>query len=1602
MLGAVSAVQRVVDLLGLGRTGRRVRFVRFPTLVACGVAPLFVIGVSSASAEVWTTEGETHYLKTNYGELIKSWTAKEWQVWRKELQSLGECMGLEEHCAERESSGSTPVDNVPRTTAEAAQEGVRHAREEEGLLSAQNQNGLDLVGEDAGTLPFDLGVTGTIGGFELGATSTIVGVELGNGLDQLFELPAWHPVTEVQKTELAEKNLEIQVYTEPHTEREEVCNVEDICSPHEFSLPKGTYLQKIMVEGEDIWPGYGVIHTGIYCENAYTMKNCNPYEYYTGVPFSIEEEFFPPLTWERIEHSVWEYSYYPGGYIESLDTGVYFHGKIGQCIFNIPGEEGSTRTKPEPLEVNPADECKPIGVPGPGKITPEIEAHNVSRGLPARPKDSSPISLPKNPPSSLSEGDIKEISEQAPVRERIEEMFPGKKHEETEVEEKEGELLGPDSPGEPGRKDCLAGKPVNCATGNEVQTETDLSVGGRGPGLQQALTYNSLLAVKQATAGPFGFGWTDSYSAYLELKEEGKEATIHQGNGSTVTFTHSGEAWSAPTSLTQATLADEGTGYVYTLPNQTKLAFSSAGRLTKETDRNGNAITLAYNAEKQLETATDGAGRKLTFKYNGSGEVESVKDPMGHTVKYTYESGNLATVTRPGEEKAHWKYKYNSEHELTSATDGREHATTIEYNEAHQVSSQTDAMSRKRAWKYAPTETGTETAITEPNGAATVEQFNEYGSPTSVTRASGKSYAATTAYEYNGADELVAVVDPNKHKTEYVYDSAGNKICEKDADGDEARWTYNSKHEVETETTPGGETTTIKRNSAGDPEVIERPAPGSVTQKTTYKYDADGDVESMTNPLERTWRYEYDSYGDRKAEADPEGDKRTWEYNEDSREIAEVSPRGNAAGAKASEFTTKTERDTQGRPLKVTDPLGHTTKYTYDGDGNVETVIDGNSHKTKYIYDADNELTKTEEPNKTITETEYDSMGRVKSRTDGNKHVTKYVRNALEEVEEEVNPLAKKTLKEYDEAGNLVKLTDPTGRTTTYTYDPADRLTEVSYSSGNPSTVKYEYNKNGDRTKITDGTGATTYTLDQLDRMTESENGHKEVVKYEYNLGNQQTKITYPSTKVVERAYDKDGRLEKVTDWNSKITKFSYNADSELEKTTFPSETKDEDTYAYNDADQMSEVKMKKSSETLGSLVYTRDSDGQVKKITSKDLPGAEVTENVYDENNRLTKYGSTEYKYDAANNPTKEGSSTNTFNEGDELEKGTGETYAYDELGERTKTTPEKGPATAYDYDQTGNLISAERPKEGETSEIKDTYVYNGEDLRTSQTISGTTSYLAWDMTEGLPLILNDTTNSYIYGPGDLPIEQINNTTGTVLYLHHDQAGSTRLLTGSTGKTEGSYSYSAYGTPEHTGTATTPLGYDAQYTSNDTGLIYMRARVYDPATAQFLSADPLAGITRSTYNYAGDNPLNYWDPTGLILGIPGTPSFSEVVKGVSHAAGAVATVTSVAAAGCAVVAAPTGVGEVACGAVGTVALATGAVATAGDAYLAAVGAQGPGPAIFDVLGLGAGVGGGAFGDDELGAYAKTYGSLLSAAAFGEPFAEDAAEARGEGIGCGL
>jgi RHS repeat-associated protein len=1015
------------------------------------------------------------------------------------------------------------------------------------------------------------------------------------------------------------------------------------------------------------------------------------------------------------------------------------------------------------------------------------------------------------------------------------------------------EEFGLGNPGAPNVRASFEGEVINLATGNLVESQTDLTVGGRGPALEFTRTYNSQLAYKQSEAGTLGYGWTGSYSARLTIDEKAETATVHQDNGSTVVFCLV-ESKYVPGSWVQATLAKKESNYLYTLPNQLVLEFNSSGQLTKETDRHGNALTLTYK-EGKLETVKDGAERKLTFAYNAGGQIESVKDPMGHTVKYTYESGKLATVTLPGEETARWKFGYDASHQLTTQTDGRSNTTTTEYDGSHRVSWQKDPLERKRTLEYAEAGGVKETTITEPNTAKTVEKFNEAGEPTSITEASGTSLAATTTAEYKKL-ALTALTDPDKHTTKYGYDGEGNLTSEIDANNNEYSWTYNTTHDVKTATTPKGETTTYVHNSAGDPETIERPAPGATTQKTIFKWAANGDLESETDPLEHKTTFEYDSYGDRKAETDPEEDKRTWKFNEDSQETAEVSPRGNEEGAEASKFETTIERDAQGRAKTVTDPLTHTSKYAYDANGNLETVTNAKTHTTTYTYDTDNERTKVKKPDGTIIETAYDSMGRVKSRTNGNLKTTKYEHNLLEELTEEIDPLERKTIREYDATGNLEKLKDAAERTTTYTYDVGDRLKEVKYSEEATKPVTYVYDKDGNVTEMKDGTGTTKSKYDELDRLIETENGNKEVIKYEYNLGEEQTKITYPNGKAVTQEFDKDGRLEKVTDWLKGETKFAYNRDSALTAITFPAESGDKDEYEVDNVDEESKVTMKKGAETLASVSYARDKLEELESSTQKGLPGEEKLEFGYDENERLTKGGKATYKYDGADNPTTIGEATYTYDKASQLEKGGGVTYTFDKVGERTKAAPETGPATTYGYDQAGNLISVERPEEGEVEEIKDTYAYDGAGLRASQTINGTTTHMDWDTSASLPLLLYDGANYYIYGPDGLPFEQVAAETPT--YLHHDQEGSTRLLTNSKGEAKGTYTYSPYGVvEEHTGTATTPLGYAGQYTNEDTGLIYAHEGEYDPRTAQLISPDAGASGAKSPYGYANGSPVN-------------------------------------------------------------------------------------------------------------------------------------------------
>ena len=166
--------------------------------------------------------------------------------------------------------------------------------------------------------------------------------------------------------------------------------------------------------------------------------------------------------------------------------------------------------------------------------------------------------------------------------------------------------------------------------------------------------------------------------------------------------------------------------------------------------------------------------------------------------------------------------------------------------------------------------------------------------------------------------------------------------------------------------------------------------------------------------------------------------------------------------------------------------------------------------------------------------------------------------------------------------------------------------------------------------------------------------------------------------------------------------------------------------------------------------------------------------------------------------------------------------------------------------------------------------YSYDGDGLRTTKTVGASTSRFLWDQTASTPLLLKDGQMTYLYGPDGLPVEQLDQA-GTPTYYHHDQLGSTRVLTDATGATSASFTYSAFGAlTAHTGSQSTPLGFAGQYVDSETGFEYLRARYFDPATGQFLTVDPKVDVTRAAYAYAGNDPVNRVDPTGLSEEMPG------------------------------------------------------------------------------------------------------------------------------------
>ena len=234
-------------------------------------------------------------------------------------------------------------------------------------------------------------------------------------------------------------------------------------------------------------------------------------------------------------------------------------------------------------------------------------------------------------------------------------------------------------------------------------------------------------------------------------------------------------------------------------------------------------------------------------------------------------------------------------------------------------------------------------------------------------------------------------------------------------------------------------------------------------------------------------------------------------------------------------------------------------------------------------------------------------------------------------------------------------------------------------------------------------------------------------------------------------------------------------------------------------------------------------------------------------------------YAYDGVGNRTSsQRSATYSYQPFNRLTNTTTASYLYNNNGNMISKSDASG-TTQFAWDFENRLTQVVTPTSGSV-----TYKYDALDRRVQSAPSnGVSTNFTYDGDD----VAQDKTSTnviteYLNGPGiDNKIRQ--KTGNTVYYFARDHLGSTTALTSSNGALAERETYDAYG--NNAGSTKTRYGFTGRERDSLTGLLYYRARFYDPQLGRFISEDPIGlfgGI--NPFVYVENNPLFFTDPSGL------------------------------------------------------------------------------------------------------------------------------------------
>ncbi len=214
-------------------------------------------------------------------------------------------------------------------------------------------------------------------------------------------------------------------------------------------------------------------------------------------------------------------------------------------------------------------------------------------------------------------------------------------------------------------------------------------------------------------------------------------------------------------------------------------------------------------------------------------------------------------------------------------------------------------------------------------------------------------------------------------------------------------------------------------------------------------------------------------------------------------------------------------------------------------------------------------------------------------------------------------------------------------------------------------------------------------------------------------------------------------------------------------------------------------------------------------------------------------------YSHDASNRVTSDGTRSFVWDGADRLTQRGADTFGYDPLARLTSSTV------------SGNTR---------------THTYDGDGLLRSRAEGAATTAFLWDGSVAPAPLLVAGSDRVVHGLGPLYLARAD---GTTLTLVRDALGSVRAEVTDQGVIARAFRYAAYGEiVQPNANAPTLLGFASEL-RDPTGLVYLRARWYDPGTGRFTSKDPFPGHESSpsslnAYLYAVGRPTLLLDPMGL------------------------------------------------------------------------------------------------------------------------------------------